>query len=162
MLYGCVSWTMTKERQNKLRAVQRKMLRIIIGVRRKRTLDITGEAVLEDWVQWIQRSTHEAERIRQFYNIPDWNEEVDRRKFRWAGHVARRKDNRWTKIILEWALNGMRTRGRPCMRWCDSLNKFFFGASNMHVGNAPWMILAQNREKWRKLEEDYIKWCGRH
>jgi len=35
VLYGCGCWTMTKEREKKLRTAQRKMLRWIVGVGRK-------------------------------------------------------------------------------------------------------------------------------
>ena len=36
VLYGCGSWTMTKEREQQLRTAQRKMLRWIVGVGRQR------------------------------------------------------------------------------------------------------------------------------
>ena len=40
----------------------------------------------------------------------------------WAGHIARFKDNRWTKRATEWTpREWTRRRGRPKTRWRDSL-----------------------------------------
>ena len=36
----------------------------------------------------MRRSTREAEAVQQQHNVKDWVEEIARRKFRWAGHVA--------------------------------------------------------------------------
>ena len=43
-------------------------------------------------------------------------------KWRWAGHVMRRDDNRWTRRVTEWQpRNGKRTRGRQKRRCRDDL-----------------------------------------
>ena len=40
----------------------------------------------------------------------------------WAGHIARFKDNRWTKRVTEWTpREWTRRQGRPKTRWRDSL-----------------------------------------
>ena len=85
-----------------IRSMQRKMLRQIVGVRRI----VSDEKGLEDWLPWFKRATHAAEHERVHHNVPDWVEEVSRRKFRWAGHVARRTDARWTRVFLEWSVAG--------------------------------------------------------
>ncbi|VDP44861.1 unnamed protein product, partial [Soboliphyme baturini] len=42
----------------------------------------------------------------------------DLSKIRWAGHVARLDDNRWTSRIVEWyPRERKRPLGRPPMRW---------------------------------------------
>ncbi|VDM84215.1 unnamed protein product [Strongylus vulgaris] len=39
---------------------------------------------------------------------------------RWAGHIMRRTDDRWTLRTLEWiAREVKRPRGRPTTRWAD-------------------------------------------
>jgi len=50
---------------------------------------------LESWVDWIQRVTEEALAAMTRAGVPDWIEEQQRRKWRWAGHVCRRDDGRW-------------------------------------------------------------------
>ena len=40
----------------------------------------------------------------------------------WAGHIARFKDNRWTKSVTEWTPREWTSRqGRPKTRWRDNL-----------------------------------------
>ena len=45
-----------------------------------------------------------------------------KRKWRWGGHTARMKDNRWTKRCTEWQpRRGKRLRVRPSRRWQDDI-----------------------------------------
>ena len=114
LLYGCCCWTLT------LKTTQRKMMRTILGVKRRITRN-----TLESWIDWMIRATHEGDAAMRQFNVPDWVEEVHRRKFRWAGHVSRRHDGRWTREVLTWMTEGSRARGRPVTRWADSINQFF-------------------------------------
>ena len=123
-LYGCPSWTLTRKRESVIRSLQRKMLRSIVGSRRK-TTNLEGETVLEEWLPWFRRATKEAEKARRDHHIADWVDEVARRKFQWAGHVARRTDGRWSQFLLQWAVFGSRQQGRPRTRWTDSLVLWF-------------------------------------
>jgi len=161
LLYGCATWVMTRTREDKIRRVQRKMLRSVVGVRRKTSFGEDGQAVLEEWVPWMRRATRQAEIVRDAFAMPDWVDEVARRRFRWAGHVARRCAGRWNKVVLEWSLNGIRAQGRPLTRWSDQLNKFFTGLENVPVGSATWMSKAQDREQWKSLEDVFVKFCAR-
>ena len=161
LLYGCECWTMNRKREEDIRSVQRRMLRSILGNNRKVTYDDSGERVLEDWVAWIRRATKEAEKSAREYGCPDWVEEITRRKYRWAGHVARREDGRWTREVLDLTLSGSRAANRPHIRWSDSLNQFFYGAAVAAVGFGSWTQKAQNREEWQHAEEDYVRFCMR-
>ena len=158
---------MTRKREALVRSLQRKMLRAIVGVRRTvwRPLPGSGqeatEAVMEDGVCWIRRATHEAERLRRQHHIPDWVEEISRRKFRWAGHVARREDGRWTRVFLEWSISGCRSQGRPLTRWSDSITKYFGGYCGMPIGRVSWIAKARDRDFWLQIEDDYVKFCAR-
>ena len=111
---------MTKIRESQLRTVQRKMLRAIVGTRQE-----VHEYGLENWVEWVIRATAEVEKLMAELDVPDWVEEVHRRRFRWAWRTARLKDERWTREVLLWSACGTRRRGRPKMRWTDQLNNFF-------------------------------------
>ena len=95
-------------------------MRAIIGTRR-----IGRDGDLEGYVDWIVRSTSLAEEAMHKFGVPDWVEEVHRRKFRWAGRVERLQDDRWTLEVLLWSASGTRKRGRPKARWTHQLNNMF-------------------------------------
>ena len=49
-------------------------------------------------------------------------EEITKLKRKWAGHVGRMKDNRWTIRCTEWQVrDGKRSRGRLKRRWRDDI-----------------------------------------
>ena len=153
LLYGCSCWTMTREREQKVRTTQRKMLRAIVGTRRQLRDDD-----LEAWVDWVIRATREAECAMQKFGVPDWCEEIHRRRYRWAGHVARRQDGRWTREVLTWSVVGSWSQKRPLTRWSDTFSKFFCSLFDMDrtIDNSFWMDAAQDRDTWHASESEYI------
>lgn len=128
LTYGCETWSLTKEALEMLRKTERKMERIILGVRlqdRKRN-------------SWLRSETGFEEVGRR----------VLQNKWRWAGHVARMKDNRWTRRIIDWRpYEGHRKQGRPERRWRDDIES---------AAERGWIGIAQDRVAWRHLEEAYI------
>ena len=75
---------------------------------------------------------------------------VTNTKWKWAGHIAQIKDNRWTIRSTEWQIEGVRSVGRPKRRWRDDI-----------VGQqgAVWTRIAKDRERWRTLAEGYfLQW----
>ncbi len=65
-----------------------------------------------------------------------------------AGHIARLTDNRWTLRSKEWQpRTGKKRRGRQKRRWRDELTSY---------RGAAWMQVAQDRRKWKMLEEGFI------
>ena len=80
ILWGAESWTPRVEELGRLRATQNAMLRRIV---------CSGRGEGEDWVDWIQRATHQARRIARDAGVKDWVHEHFMRKWRWAGHDAR-------------------------------------------------------------------------
>ena len=132
------------------------MLRTIMHQRRRR-LEVKSSSTssssattaeeeedgLESWVEWIKRVTREAELERDKYGIKSWEAQFRLRKLRWAGHVARLPNERWAKVLLVWQLadgTHRRVRGHPRKRWSDELDVL-----------GDWMVLAQEREDWRKV-----------
>jgi hypothetical protein len=65
-------------------------------------------------------------------------------RLRWYGHVKRREDNYMCKRVLEMAPPGKRKRGRPKLRWIDSVRQDMktVGAQETDV---------HDRARWRKL-----------
>ena len=161
VLYGCVSWTMTTARVANLRATQRRMLRKVVGTKRRIQLDEDGAEVLESYVEWIQRATRKVEDLMLLYDVPDWVEESCRRKYRWAGHVCRRTDGRWTTQVLKMQPIGFRRSGRPITRWSYTLNKFFGEVSESVGEQRDWMSMAADRDEWKQFEEVFVQFFKR-
>lgn len=88
------------------------------------------------------------EEVRRITGVQDIIERIARLKWNWAGHVARLRDGRWTKKIIEWRPRAdKRNRGRPPSRWTDDLKKI----------STNWIEAAQNRQEWKHLEEAYVQ-----
>ena len=100
----------------------------------------------------MTRTARLAEGVMKKAHIPDWVEEQRRRKWRWAGHVARRKDRRWTIRMLDWCPDwGSRAVGRPAPRWEDCFVK------HEQVLGEKWRTVAQDRDRWMELEAAFAK-----
>ena len=83
---------LNKQMTNKLRTAQRAM--------EKKMLDLK----LKDKIPCSE--------IRKRTKVIDIIEYTLKQKWKWAGHIARLKDNRWTKRCTEWQpRRGKRTRG---------------------------------------------------
>ncbi|KAK6732038.1 hypothetical protein RB195_016424 [Necator americanus] len=73
-------------------------------------------------------------------------------KLRWAGHVVRFNDNRWTRAASDWVPRDIkRTIRRPPTRWSDFFTKSFKGNYDAlrvlrEKGNH-WATLARDRNK---------------
>ena len=104
MTYGCHTWSLNKQMTNKLRTAQRAMERKMLDLK------------LQDKIPCSE--------IRKRTKIIDIIEYTLKQKWKWAGHIARMKDNRWTKRCTEWRpRRGKRSRGRPSRRWQDNITR---------------------------------------
>ncbi|KAI8436691.1 hypothetical protein MSG28_010179 [Choristoneura fumiferana] len=65
--------------------------------------------------------------------------EIERRKWRWAAHIARMDHSRWARRVLE---------GRPPKRWTDDIRQ---------QAGVNWMRVAMNRQDWKSREEAYVR-----
>lgn len=120
MTYGCQTWTLTNQRKNKLRSAQRAMERRMLNISIR------------------QRIPHKD--IRRRTGLKDIVEHAARLKWKWAGHVARLRDDRWTKRCTEWRPHGgKRNRGRQPRRWRDDINE---------VTGTIWQRHARDRNEW--------------
>ena len=69
-------------------------------------------------------------------------------KWKWAGHVQRTNDNRWTKQVTEWIPHDkMGSRGRQKTRWRDEMDHFC----------RTWCQLALNRVEWREMKKAFTQ-----
>ena len=82
MTYGCETWNITKFLEQKLvtaqHAMERKMLHITLYDKVKNSV------------------------IRSKTKVKGILEKIKEAEWRWAGHVARGEDSRWTKRLTEW------------------------------------------------------------
>ena len=70
---------------------------------------------------------------------------INEQKWRWAGHVARRDDNRWNKTLTDWTpREGKRDRRRPDRRWRDEMER---------TAGATWQQQLKSRKSWKGLGE---------
>ena len=117
--------------------------------------DETEKLQEESWIEWIQRCTHTVVRHLENATIDDWVVAQRRRKWRLAGHTARRTDHRWSETVLGWEPPySHRPRGHPCKRWESDLDAFFFEREG-----APrwvWQTAAKDKEKFQELEKEFV------
>ena len=64
-------------------------------------------------------------------------------KWSWAGHIARRTDERWTKKIMNWRP----PKTRP-ERWNNGIER---------IAGANWQQVATNRSEWKRIGEAYVQ-----
>ena len=128
MSYDCQIWSLSNTQLEKLVTTHRKMERILVGVTlmdRKNTNRIRKQTCLTDIIRNIRES-----------------------KQRWAEHVARRRDSRWTIRVTEWIPTGhKRPRNRPRTRWCDDLIRY--------VGPT-WSQVAKDRKLWQAGRKGFL------
>ncbi|CAH2092926.1 unnamed protein product [Euphydryas editha] len=127
LTYACQTWKFTNNIKNKIITCQRGMERSMLNIRKTHRIRHT--------------------KIRNITQTIDALHHAQRLKFKWAGHVARLKDKRWTSKVATWdGPQGKRRVGRPCMRWEDDIKK---------IAGPDWIHIAKDREKWKSLEEAF-------
>ena len=83
--------------------------------------------------------------IRQETGVSDIVNAIRMAKHRWASHITRLPDNRWTIGATEWTpRDWTRKQGRPKTRWRDDFTK--------QLGPA-WSSLAKDRYLWDHSRE---------
>ena len=124
LTYGSQTWSLTRSQENKLRTTQRAMERRMIGV------------TLKDKVR--------NEEVRRRTGLKDVVIEAKHLKWKWAGHVIRRPDNRWSHRTTVWIpREGKRNRGGQRKRWRDELPR-------------NWRLAASDRATWIRITREAI------
>ncbi|WKX91158.1 hypothetical protein Q1695_009751 [Nippostrongylus brasiliensis] len=129
MCYATETWpdnkAVAKAMQTTHRALERCFLKTSLRQQRQqgiRSSELREKSQLADPLQYMKKS-----------------------KYRWAGHLLRRKDDRWSLRVTEWLpRDHKRPLGRPPTRWADSFSKSFRERSLPH-----WMQVARDRAVWK-------------
>lgn len=129
LLYGCQCWALTKTVIRKITTFQRATERSMLGLK------------LRDRVKNSD--------IKEFTKVTDAVGMLCKLKWKWAGHIARVTDGRWSERVLHWyPRDGHRMPGRPRRRWHDDI---------VSVAGHTWTRLAQNRKEWLDMEEAFTQ-----
>ena len=96
-LYGCQSWTLSKEMEKRIESFEFKCYRHILQI--PYTAHVANESIKNQ----IDATTGTSERLLGT---------VRKRKLQWFGHLVR-QDNSLAKMIMEGMVEGKRGRGRP-------------------------------------------------
>ena len=128
MTYDAETWALTTQAKNKLVDAQTAMERSMLNITyRDRKTNI-----------WVREKTE----------VIDVIEHVRRRKWTWAGHVSRIRDNRWTLRISTWKpYERKRLRRRPTKR--DELDDYWKATI--------WQRIAQDRQLWKQHAEVFFQ-----
>eukprot|EP00973_Karenia_brevis_P052500 7294647-Karenia_brevis.AAC.1 len=102
----------------------------------------------------MKRTTNLAEEHFHKVSVDDWVQAQRRCKWRFAGHCARREDERWSTAAIHWEpRGGYRRGGHPERRWSDAFDAFF--RNKFGSGRGLWLAAAQYRETWRNYEDEF-------
>ncbi|KAE9415236.1 hypothetical protein Angca_005068, partial [Angiostrongylus cantonensis] len=104
LMYTSETWSLHKQDERSLSVIERAFERTMLGVSRFtqvrdaiRSSDLRQRSKIEDAVLYFKQS-----------------------KIRWAGHVMRMNNNRWTRAVSDWIPRDVkRTAGRPRTRWSE-------------------------------------------
>ena len=128
MTYGCQTWSLNIQLTNKLRTAQKATERKMLNLE------------LQDKMPCSE--------VKKRTKVIDIIEYTLKQKWKWAGHRARMKDNRWTKCCtgrLSQPRRGRRSRGLQSRRWRDDIAK----------KGTTWKRKAIERRQWKALTEGY-------
>jgi hypothetical protein len=78
---------------------------------------------------------------------------IKARRMRCAGHVARMGERRSAYKLLAGKPEGRRPLGRPRRRWLDNIR---MDLVEVRWGDEDWIGLAQDRDRWRALENSVL------
>jgi len=134
VLYGCETWSLTRQEERKLRVFENMVLRRIFGSRNE---EVTGE--------W--RRLHNEE-LNDIYVSPNIVRMIKSRRMRWTGHVARMSEERGVYRVLVGKPEEKRPLGRPRCRWVDNIR---LDLQEVGCGDMDWIGLAEDRDRWRTL-----------
>ena len=103
MTYGTECWTMKKKDEMLVNKTDMRMLR---------------------WIQGVSLREHKRnEDIREAATVQPISTHLMQKRLRWYGHVSRRDDSHMARTVLDMVVEGVRPRGRPQLRYMDTIRR---------------------------------------
>ena len=156
VLYGLAAMTFSSNQAARFNRVQNKMLRAFVGWTRLQD---------EEWRDTMSRMKQRVKAAKELSSMRDWSAELSKRKWRWAGEIAKLDESRWPRKLVEWSPNQVQQQtwspvkrkvGRPRTRWEDPLNAY-----SKTKGYRDWLHFAQSApEHWNSCEDEYLEAYG--
>ena len=130
LLYGSEAWTVYRRHIKILDRFHQKCLRRMARIR---------------WQQMIP-DTQVLKRCK----IKGMDALLTKSRLRWSGHLSRMSGDRIPKRLMYGRIDGLGhvNRGRPCLRYKDTLKKSLI---NLSIPTADWEHKSSNRITWRKI-----------
>ena len=120
MLYGCEAWTLKTDQQRRVRAVQRRMLRLVLNSRRRRVQlsDTSQESddggigeeeghdeqlhLLEPWHEFLRRTACSTEEQLKAAGQKEWLTIWRTRQWNWARKLVNEDSHKWSATATKW------------------------------------------------------------
>ena len=95
------------------------------------------------WIQGVSLREHKRnEEIRATATVQPIATHLMQKRLRWCGHVRRRDESHITRTVLDMVVEGARPRGRPNLRYMDTIRRDI-------NKNALTDVNILNRNDWR-------------
>ena len=139
-------------------------------------LQSEDDDVMEPWVDWIRRCTHDVEQRFTNPHIPDWISLQRSRKWTWASRIANETNNKWSLKALLWdpaldpRYSARRRQARPRRRWTDDIRQHARHHDNdddddddrepqlgIDRSDRVWMTLARDADLWYEIEDEFVR-----
>ncbi|GMR36796.1 hypothetical protein PMAYCL1PPCAC_06991 [Pristionchus mayeri] len=147
LCYAAETWPLTSTAISFIQTTHRALERSLIGTS----------------LPSMRQAKQSSEDVRRISLLADPINYIRRAKHRWAGHVLRRDDDRWSTRVTQWFPPPDLTRppGRPPARWRDSIEEYAkmpyrvgrsTRSSATRVPYRHWTTRAHDREDWRNCD----------
>ena len=130
LTYAAEIWILSKINERRLSLFERKVLRCIFGAKKEKGT-------------WRKKYNYE---LYETFKEPNIVTYIKVKRLAWAGHLMRMNNNRTLKKIFNTKPDGVRSIGRPKLRWEHGVDQDI-----RILGVKNWKKVALDRDEWAKF-----------